>query len=163
MAVNSKIEEITIRDADSLADMAELRGLFQEYAESMGFTLCFQGFDKEIAGLPGDYAAPGGALLLASCGEEITGCVALRGLQPGICEMKRLYVRPRFRGKGAGLALMRSVMDKARQLGYVKMRLDTLEPLMKDAVAMYRKSGFREIPPYGATPVAGALCMELDL
>lgn len=163
MTVNSQIREITIRDASSSTDIATLRQLFQEYAQSMGFTLCFQGFDKEMAGLPGDYAPPAGALLLASCGEEIAGCVALRALQPGICEMKRLYVRPRFRGKGAGLALMRSVMDKARQLGYTKMRLDTLEPLMKDAVTMYRKSGFREIPPYGPTPVAGALCMELDL
>ncbi len=143
--------------------MAEARELFLEYANSLGFSLCFQSFDKELAGLPGDYAPPNGRLLLASIGGETAGCVALHKLESDICEMKRLYLRPKFRGHGLGLALVERVLSEARSIGYRRMRLDTVEPAMKDAVAMYRRFGFREIPPYRENPIEGAMYMELEL
>jgi ribosomal protein S18 acetylase RimI-like enzyme len=143
--------------------MIRVRELFLEYANSLGFSLCFQSFDQELAGLPGDYAPPEGRLLLASFGEEIAGCVALHKLEPGICEMKRLYLRPKFRGRGLGRALVERVLSEARSIGYRRMRLDTVEPVMKDAVAMYRRFGFREIVPYRENPIAGAIYMELEL
>jgi len=143
--------------------MAQVRALFQEYASSLGFSLCFQSFDQELAGLPGDYAPPQGRLLLVFVGDEVAGCVALHPLEPGVCEMKRLYVRPQFRGRGLGKALLDAVLTEARAIGYRRMRLDTVEPVMQDAVRMYRARGFREIAPYRANPIPGALYMELDL
>ena len=137
--------------------------MFLEYAESLGFSLCFQNFDKELAGLPGSYALPDGRLLLAKCEGEAAGCVAVRKLSAEICEMKRLYLRPGFRGKGLGRALAERVMAEARSAGYKRMRLDTVEPVMKDAVAMYRRLGFTEIAPYCDNPMEGALYMELAL
>ncbi len=134
-----------------------------EYAESLGFSLCFQGFDKELAGLPGDYAPPDGRLLLAEYGGELAGCVALHRLEPEICEMKRLYLRPQFRGKGVGRTLAETAIAEARSIGYRLMRLDTVEPIMKDAVAMYHRLGFKEIAPYRANPIEGAMYMELEL
>lgn len=112
--------------------------------------------------MPGDYAPPKGRLLLAEYEGQLAGCVALHKLDVAICEMKRLYLRPQFRGKGLGRALAEHIIAEARQMGYERMRLDTVEPAMKDAVAMYRRSGFREIPPYRKNPIAGALYMELD-
>jgi ribosomal protein S18 acetylase RimI-like enzyme len=149
--------------AESLAQIAQARELFLEYAQSLGFSLCFQNFDKELAGLPGDYSPPNGRLLLAEYESQLAGCVALHKLEPGICEMKRLYLRPQFRGKQLGRTLAQRILSEARQIGYQRMRLDTVEPVMKDAVAMYRKLGFREIAPYCANPIAGALYMELQL
>jgi putative acetyltransferase len=154
--------------AESPDQIAQARELFLEYAKSLGFSLCFQNFDKELAGLPGDYAPPDGRLLLAYHEADLAGCVALHRLNSGpdaakICEMKRLYLRPQFRGKGVGLALVESVTAAARQLGYSSMRLDTVEPVMKDAVAMYRRFGFHEIAPYCANPIEGAVYMELRL
>ncbi|MGA9039219.1 MAG: GNAT family N-acetyltransferase [Terriglobales bacterium] len=143
--------------------MAQVHELFLEYAESLGFSLCFQNFDQELAGLPGDYAPPDGRLLLAHYEDQLAGCVALHRLEPNICEMKRLYLRPQFRGKGVGLALVAAVIAEARRIGYARMRLDTVEPIMKNAVAMYRRFGFREIVPYRLNPIAGALYMELGL
>lgn len=143
--------------------IAQVRELFLEYAQSLGFSLCFQSFDKELANLPGDYSRPQGRLLLAQYEDQLAGCVALHKLEPGICEMKRLYLRPCFRGKGLGLALVQKILAEARQIGYGRIRLDTVEPVMKDAVAMYRRLGFREIAPYRANPIAGALYMELLL
>ena len=140
--------------------IAEARTLFQEYAASLNFTLCFQSFEQELAGLPGDYSPPRGRLLLARSGERSAGCVALHPLEPGVCEMKRLYVRPEFRRQGIGKALLDTVLAEARALGYERMRLDTVEPLMQDAVRMYRAYGFREIAPYRENPVAGAMYME---
>ena len=140
-----------------------VRELFLEYAQSLGFSLCFQNFDKELAELPGDYAPPHGRLLLATSDQGPAGCVALHALDSQICEMKRLYLRPGFRGKGLGRALVERVMQDARQVGYIKMRLDTVEPVMKDAVAMYRRFGFREIAPYRENPMPGTLYMELVL
>jgi putative acetyltransferase len=157
------MQGFSIVQADSPARIENARGLFLEYAQSLGFSLCFQNFEKELAELPGEYAAPCGRLLLAECDGELAGCVALRPLDSGFCEMKRLYLRPRFRGRGLGLALARRIITEARKIGYRKIRLDTVEPVMKDAVAMYRKLGFAEIAPYRANPIAGALYMELEL
>ena len=149
--------------AESDAEIAQTRDLFLEYAKSLGFSLCFQNFDQELAGLPGDYAPPDGRLLLAEYEGQLAGCVALHKLEPEICEMKRLYLRTRFRGKGLGRALAETIIAEARGIGYRRMRLDTVEPVMKDAVAMYRQLGFKEIPPYRVNPIAGALYMELQL
>jgi ribosomal protein S18 acetylase RimI-like enzyme len=149
--------------AESPAQIAHVRELFLEYAQSLGFSLCFQSFDQELAGLPGDYAPPEGRLLLATCAGAPAGCVALHKLDAGICEMKRLYARPQYRGKGLGRALAERVIADARQIGYRQLRLDTVEPVMQAAVAMYRLLGFREIAPYRANPIEGALYMELQL
>ena len=154
---------LTFTQASSPAPIAQARELFLEYASSLGFSLCFQSFDQELAGLPGDYAPPEGRLLLAEYEGQLAGCGALHKLEPAICEMKRLYLRPPFRGKGMGRAFAEHLIAEARQIGYRRMRLDTVEPVMKDAVAMYRTLGFREIPPYRKNPIAGALYMELDL
>ena len=143
-------------------DLAEIRTLFLEYASSLGFDLCFQGFDEEVDGLPGDYAPPHGRLILARYGGTAAGCVALRMLSPSICEMKRMYVRPVFRGKGMGLALAEWIIREAGGIGYKRMRLDTV-PGMKEAVSLYRKLGFKDIPPYRYNPIEGAVFMELIL
>jgi putative acetyltransferase len=155
--------EFVITQAQTAAQIAQARELFLEYANSLNFNLCFQSFDKELAGLPEDYAPPGGRLLLAEYDGEPAGCVALHKLEAGICEMKRLYLCPRFRGKGLGGMLAQRVIAEARAIGYERMRLDTVEPVMKDAVAMYRRLGFKEIAPYHANPIAGAIYMELQL
>lgn len=140
-----------------------VRDLFLEYAQSLGFSLCFQGFDQELASLPGDYRPPHGRLLLAMEGDVAAGCVALHRINGDYCEMKRLYVRPGFRGRGLGLRLAARVIADARGIGYKYLRLDTVEPKMPAAVAMYRGLGFREIAPYRSNPIAGALYMELQL
>jgi len=149
--------------AESVAQIAQARDLFLEYAKSLNFDLCFQSFDEELAGLPGGYAPPDGRLLLADYQGQLAGCVALHKLEVDICEMKRLYLRPQFRGKGIGRMLTEAVIAEARKIGYRRMRLDTVEPVMKDAVALYRRFGFREISPYRVNPIAGALYMELQL
>jgi putative acetyltransferase len=154
---------LTLRQAESPAQIAQARELFLEYADSLGFSLCFQSFDQELAGLPGDYAPPDGRLLIAEYRGQLAGCVALHKLEAEICEMKRLYLRPQLRGRGVGRALAEAVIAEARLIGYRKMRLDTVEPVMPNAVAMYRRLGFSEIDPYRANPIAGALYMELGL
>lgn len=150
-------------NAESAAQIAIVRELFLEYAQSLGFSLCFQSFDRELAELPGDYAPPQGRLLLAEWDGEAAGCVALHPLDSQTCEMKRLYLRPPYRGKGLGRTLVQRVIDAARAIGYLRMRLDTVEPLMKDAVALYRRFGFRDIPPYRENPIPGAMYLELEL
>jgi putative acetyltransferase len=148
---------------ESPPHVAQARELFQEYAQSLGVSLCFQNFEQELAGLPGHYAPPDGRLLLAEYDGQLAGCVALHKWECGVCEMKRLYLRPSFRGKGLGRAIAEKIIAEARNIGYRRMRLDTIEPLMKDAVEMYRKLGFREIAPYRPNPIAGAMYMELQL
>ena len=157
------IPGLTLVQAECSAHVAQARELFQEYAQSLGVNLCFQNFEQELAGLPGHYAPPDGRLLLAEYDGQLAGCVALHKWDDGICEMKRLYLRPSFRGKGLGRAIAEKIIAEARSIGYQRMRLDTIEPLMKDAVEMYRKLGFREIAPYRPNPIAGAMYMELQL
>jgi putative acetyltransferase len=145
------------------AHIEQTRALFLEYAESLGFSLCFQSFDEELKNLPGAYAAPNGRLLLAKYEQQAAGCVALRKLEANVCEMKRLYVRPAYRGKGLGRILVEGVIAEARAIGYERMRLDTIASSMQDAVELYRKLGFQEISPYRANPIEGALYLELLL
>jgi len=162
-SVPSVVKDFSLSQAEFPAQIAQARELFLEYAQSLGFSLCFQNFDQELAGLPGDYAPPDGRLLVAEYENNLAGCVALHKLEGGICEMKRLYLRPQFSGKGLGHLLADRIIAEARKIGYERMRLDTVEPVMGDAVAMYRKIGFREIEPYRANPIAGAMYMELKL
>ena len=152
---------IDIVPATSEDHIATARRLFREYEASLGIELTFQRFAQEVAGLPGAYAPPAGRLLLAT-GAEPAGCVALRPLDGGICEMKRLYVRPTARGARLGRRLAETVIREARAIGYARMRLDTL-PSMKEAFALYQTLGFREIAPYYATPIVGTRFMELSL
>ncbi|HEY7616984.1 MAG TPA: GNAT family N-acetyltransferase [Terriglobales bacterium] len=162
-SVSSVVSGFEILSAESASQIAQAGELFLEYGQSLGFSLCFQSFDKELAGLPGDYAPPQGRLLLALHGSELAGCVALHQLEAQICEMKTLYLRPQFRSKGIGRALAERVIAEARAIGYTRMRLDTVEPMMKDAVALYRRLGFKEIAPYRVNPIEGAMYMELRL
>jgi len=149
--------------AQSPADIQHARTLFKEYATGLAIDLCFQNFEKELAGLPGEYAPPHGRLLLARAEKGIAGCVAMRKIGPDTCEIKRLFVRPEFRGQGLGRQLAETMIRKARQLGYERMRLDTLPPRMSGAIALYRSLGFTEIEPYYDHPVPGALFMQLEL
>ncbi len=154
MALN--IQDCTPKEID------DVRSLFEEYAASLGFNLCFQDFDRELAGLPGDYGPPSGRLIVAKDGSELGGCVALRRIDDQACEMKRLYVRPVFRGTGLGRKLTEAIIAAARGIGYVRMRLDTL-PSMKEAIKLYCTLGFVEIPSYRFNPIEGAKYMELIL
>ena len=160
-------KNLVLFQAESPAQIAQARELFLEYAQSLGFSLCFQNFDKELAELPGDYAPPEGRLLLAEYEGQLAGCVALHKLGSGadseVCEMKRLYLRPQFRGKGLGRVLAERIIVEARWAEYTSIRLDTVGPVMKDAVAMYRKLGFKEIAPYRPNPNPGTLYLELKL
>ena len=158
---NPGLQALQVQSPEQIA--ASIRELFLEYAQSLGFSLCFQSFDKELAELPGEYAAPEGRLLLATCEGQSAGCVALHKLDHEICEMKRLYVRPEFRGKGLGKILAERIIGEAHQIGYKQLRLDTVEPLMRTAVKMYRTLGFREIAPYRPNPIEGTLYMEISL
>ncbi len=151
-----------IAPAADPASIALVRELLREYAGSLEVDLAFQGFAAELAGLPGDYAPPDGRLLLGWEGDEAAGCVALRRLDPGVSEMKRLYVRPAFRGTGWGRRLAERVIAEARAGGYLRMRLDTL-PSMTGARRLYRELGFVEIPPYRHNPIPGTAFLELGL
>jgi ribosomal protein S18 acetylase RimI-like enzyme len=153
---------LKIAQAQSECDLQDARLLFEEYVASLGIDLGFQNFDQELAYLPGDYAPPEGQLLIARYGDELAGCVALRRLEPGVCEMKRLYVRPEFRGLRLGKSLVEAVIAEARVIGYVSMRLDTL-PMMERAQKLYREFGFKDIAPYRHNPIQGAAYMELTL
>ena len=146
----------------SLEEVAQARILFREYEASLGVDLCFQNFEAELADLPGAYAPPSGALLLAHCEGVTAGCVALRRLEEGVCEMKRLYLRVQFQGRGFGRALAEAIIAQARRIGYRRMRLDTL-PSMTRAIPLYRSLGFYDIPPYTRNPIEGTLYLEKRL
>jgi len=153
---------VALIHADSAEWTDKVRKIFQQYAGSLSFDLGFQGFAAELANLPGEYAPPAGCLLLATQGKEIVGCVALRPLGGLLCEMKRLYVVPEWRGKGIGLILAEAVIREAFRIGYGRMRLDTV-PSMTSAIRLYRSLGFKEIGPYRLNPIPGAKFFELDL
>jgi ribosomal protein S18 acetylase RimI-like enzyme len=144
------------------ADLDDVRSLLREYADALGVPLEFQEFDREVAELPGAYTPPGGALLVAHSATEAVGCVALREFEPGICELKRLYVRPAARGTGLGRQLAEAALAEARELGYRRVRLDTL-PGMDAAQLLYEQLGFRQIEAYRFNPIAGTRFLELAL
>jgi putative acetyltransferase len=149
--------------AQSPEEIESARKLFAEYASWVEISLCFQNFDKEVAELPGAYAPPSGRLFLAVAAQQVMGCVALRKIDDGVGEMKRLYVRPEFRGRGLGRTLTEKLIAEAKHIGYERLRLDTLPGKMDQAIAMYRSFGFQEISPYYKNPVADATFMELGL
>lgn len=156
------MDALRIDRAIAAAQIETARTLFQEYAASLGVDLSFQNFAGELAGLPGDYAPPHGCMLIASWDGHTAGCVAMRKLAHTVCEMKRLFVRTEFLGKGIGRGLALAIVDEARAAGYERMRLDTL-PTMQAAQALYGSLGFREIPAYCHNPVPGTKFMELKL
>jgi GNAT superfamily N-acetyltransferase len=157
VAANGPVER-----ARKPADVEAIRQLFREYAESLPFTLDFQGFDEELAGLPGAYGPPRGALFIARVEGRPVGCAGLRALDDTTCELKRLFVRPGRRGSGLGGQLTAAALAEARRLRYRRMRLDTV-PGMEKAQALYQRLGFREIPPYADNPVPGTRFLELEL
>ena len=152
-----------IVQAKTEAELQQVRALFEEYVDWLGINLCFQNYEKELAGLPGEYGPPSGRLFLALEDNVAAACVALRDLGNGTCEMKRLFVRPEFRGRRLGWQLTELILSEARSIGYQRIRLDTLPGKMDKAIAMYRGLGFQEIAPYYNNPVAGAAFMELTL
>ncbi|MCU0334985.1 MAG: GNAT family N-acetyltransferase [Chitinophagaceae bacterium] len=160
--MKTKRESILIRPADTAGDLAAARQLFLAYHQFLGEDLCFQSFDAELAGLPGKYAAPEGCLLLAWQGTQAVGCVAMRPLQPGIAEMKRLYVLPGAQGNGLGRQLAMAVIAAARRAGYQYMVLDTLERLTP-ALRLYQSLGFTSAPAYYSNPLPGVVYLQLAL
>lgn len=153
----------TIIQAETPDQIETASVLLREYEAWFGMSLCFQDFEGEVRDLPGKYAMPDGRLLLAYVDKTAAGCIAMRKLEEGICEMKRLFVRDEFRGHRLGLTLIERVIGDARSAGYKKMRLDTFAPKMGKAVELYRSRGFREIPAYYNNPNSDVLFMELDL
>jgi len=153
---------ISIKEATTADALLQARTLFKEYQAALGVDLGFQDFENELANLPGQYAAPGGRLLLASADSRVAGCVALRPLSGDACEMKRLFVRPAFRAHGVGRMLAERAISEARSIGYRRMCLDTL-PSMGRAQQLYEALGFREIEPYRYNPIAGTKYLGLNL
>lgn len=160
------IPQIDLYSPAAPADMEPVREIFREYAQGLGVDLCFQDFETELATLPGEYAPPRGALLLANVDGKLAGCCALRPMDtadyPNAAEMKRLYVRRAFRGLGLGRQLAEAALDAARLCGYTSVLLDTLDD-MEAARALYEDLGFHEIPPYYHNPIPGAHYLKADL
>jgi putative acetyltransferase len=157
------LAETTLEPASTPAEIDQVRRLFRAYADWLAVDLCFQGFERELVELPGCYAPPAGRLLIAKVAGEVIGCVGLRPLEPGVCEMKRLWVEPGFAGRGIGRALAERIVAAARAIGYERMRLDTIPERMPAAQHLYAALGFREIPPYYDNPLEGVAMLELTL
>ena len=157
------IAMLNIIQAETIEQIDDARLIFREYETWLGLDLCFQGFEAELAGLPGKYTRPNGRLLLVYSDDKLAGCIALRKLEDNICEMKRLFVRNRFRGARIGVLLIERLIADAREIGYQKMRLDTFPPKMGKAVKLYESHGFRPIAPYYENPYDAVLFMELTL
>jgi putative acetyltransferase len=155
--IRQMIEIIPVETEQQIADAKKL---FREYEAWFGMDLCFQGFEEELRGLPGKYVSPNGRLLLATVDDDSAGCIAMRGLDKEICEMKRLYVRDKFRGHALGRLLIERIINEAKIAGYKKMRLDTFPQKMGRAVNLYRTYDFYEIPAYYSNPYEGVLFME---
>jgi GNAT superfamily N-acetyltransferase len=156
-------QSVRLIQVESGPALDQIRSLFLEYAQSLDFDLCFQNFDAELRELPGRYRPPEGRLILCEVDGSAAGCIALKPLEPGVCEMKRLFVRPAFRGRQLGVLLAKHIINEARLIGYSAMRLDTIRGRMDNAIALYSSVGFREIPPYYKNPVPNAFFMELSL
>lgn len=151
-----------IKPARSTPELTATAALFRAYARALDIDLSHQGFDAELAALPGVYAPPGGEILLAKRADHVLGCIALKPLAPGVAEIKRLFVREQMRGIGVGRALVAAVVDAARARGYAEIKLDTL-PQMQGAIALYKLCGFAPIAPYGSHPYPGLLCLGRKL
>jgi putative acetyltransferase len=151
-----------IISAESAAQLSIIRTIFREYEQFLNVDLCFQGFEEELANLPGKYAPPSGALFLAVEDNSVAGCVAVRGLESDICEMKRLYTRPSYRSKGLGRQLAQKIILQAQELGYELMRLDTLE-ILTEAMSLYQSLGFKKTGAYYHNPLENVIYWELPL
>lgn len=154
---------LRLTQATTYRDLEQARELFKEYEASLGVSLCFQNFAEEVANLPGEYAPPRGRLLLLREFDQIVGCVAMRPAGSTTCEMKRLFLRPAYRGRGLGRVLVEAIIEEAQKIGYAHMRLDTMTDRMGRAVELYKSLGFIEIEPYYDSPVDTTKFMELDL
>jgi len=152
-----------IIQAETSEQIESAREIFREYEKWLDLDLCFQGFEKELSELPGKYAPPDGLLWLALDDERVAGCIALRKIEGDICEMKRLFVRPDYRGSGVGKLLVQSLINEARKIGYAKMLLDTYPSKMGKAVEIYRSNGFVETTRYYDNPHENTIYMELSL
>ena len=153
---------VTVVQVNKGDELLCVQALFEEYAASLNFDLWFQGFNEELANLPGNYAPPEGRLLLALHSVEPAGCVALQKLEEGTCEMKRLYVKPRFRGLGIGITLAETIISEARKIGYKRMCLDTVVS-MREAQLIYQSMGSKDVEPYRYNPICDTRFMELTL
>jgi ribosomal protein S18 acetylase RimI-like enzyme len=155
--------DICLIPVESGPPIEEIRALFLEYARSLDFNLCFQNFEQELRQLPGAYGSPHGRLVLCEVDGKAAGCVGLKPLDAGACELKRLFVRPEYRGLGLGSKLARHIIEEARAMGYSVMRLDTIRGTMDNAIALYASLGFQETAPYYSNPIPDAYFMELSL
>ncbi len=156
-------DDIRLTHVQSGSALEDIRSLFLEYARGLNFNLCFQNFDRELEELPGAYGLPHGRLILCEVDGRPAGCIAVKPLEAGVCELKRLFVRPEFRRRKLGLKLTQRIIEEARSIGYTVMRLDTIRGTMDNAIALYECVGFREIPAYYHNPIPNAFYMELHL
>ncbi|MCC0640510.1 GNAT family N-acetyltransferase [Clostridioides sp. ES-S-0048-02] len=162
--INKMTQNVILKfvEENDLENLENVKILFTEYSNSLNIDLCFQDFNNELKTLPGKYKKPSGSLILAFVDENLAGCVALKKLEDDVCELKRLYVRDKFRGLKIGKILLEEIVKEAKKIGYTYMRLDTL-PSMKSAQGLYEKIGFYDINPYTYNPIEGARYMELKL